>query len=334
MSGSKNEIHRIIKSLTYFQKSFLFDFFNKWRMSHIEVIINQTIINHIATLSVNITEEVKTPNFLTSHITSIPNHKLVNDENRNHTSNKPKSTKSTNAVIFANAAKPKNNHAIITYFSISFLSFELFLFWRKIRPANKANKHKAITHKSVLLSTITRNAHIQLVNQSSKIYHHIVIQFQFVSGSVTMLFHFFNSDFSSLFSFLSFTNVNIWKIIAIQNISTRVALMLFIEIAILSEDKPNHQPVQPVREKINVRNWCRNHGIPFATVFHRYIPAFSAKIFGIYMYSWFASQAVEYGTNAFWIHIYRYAKERMTGNNIIKSQIFFQIFSHDRIHIL
>ena len=104
--------------------------------------------------------------------------------------------------------------------------------------------------------------------------------------------------------------------------------MLFIEIAILSVDKPNHQLVHPVREKINVKNWCQNHGIQLATLFHRYTQAFSANILGIYMYSWFASHAVEYGVNAFCIHIYRYANEKNIGNNIAKNQIFFLFKFH------
>jgi len=140
----------------------------------------------------------------------IQSHKLVNHQNRNHTSNNPKSTKSTNAVIFASAANPKNSHAINTYFNISFLSPDS-LFCRNIKPANNAKRDKAITHKSVLLSTITRNAHIQPVNHSNNIYHHIVTQFQFDnSTSVIEFFHFVNSDFSSLsFSFLLLTSVNI-----------------------------------------------------------------------------------------------------------------------------
>ena len=85
-------------------------------------------MNQVAFESVNITEDVRMLNFLTNHITIIHNHRLVNDENHNHTSNNPKSTKSTNAVIFANAANPKNNHAIIIYLRISFLSLEAFLF--------------------------------------------------------------------------------------------------------------------------------------------------------------------------------------------------------------
>jgi hypothetical protein len=84
-------------------------------------------MNQVAFLSVSITEEVNILNFLANHITIIHSHKLVKHENRNHTSSSPKSTKSTNAVILANAANPKNNHAINTYLNISFLSLD-FLF--------------------------------------------------------------------------------------------------------------------------------------------------------------------------------------------------------------
>jgi ABC-type methionine transport system ATPase subunit len=97
-------------------------------INHTNVTIHQIVINHIAFSSVIITEEVNTLNFLANHITIIHNPRLVNHQNRNHTSNNPKSAKSTNAVIFANAANQKNNHAIITYFSNSFLSLESFLF--------------------------------------------------------------------------------------------------------------------------------------------------------------------------------------------------------------
>ena len=81
-------------------------------------------MNQVALESVNITEEVNTLSFLTNHITIIHNHRLVSDENRNHTNNSPKSTKSTNAVIFANVANQKNNPAIIIYLRISFLSLD------------------------------------------------------------------------------------------------------------------------------------------------------------------------------------------------------------------
>jgi hypothetical protein len=105
-----------------------------------------------------------------------------------------------------------------------------------------------------LLSTITRNAHIQPVNHNNNIYHHIVIQFQFdISTSEIVFFHSSNPEFS-FFPFLLLTRLNIWNIIAIQKIRTKAALMLFIEIAMLSDDRPNHQLVHPVREKMNVKN--------------------------------------------------------------------------------
>ena len=93
----------------------------------IKVITHQIIINHVAFSSLSMDEEVRILNFLTNHITIIHIPTLVNDENRNQISNNPKSTKSTNAVIFANAANPKNNPAIKTYFNISFLLLD-FLF--------------------------------------------------------------------------------------------------------------------------------------------------------------------------------------------------------------
>lgn len=232
-------------------------------------------------------------------------------------------------------ANQKNNHVTMRYFNISFLSCVFFLDWMKIKPDSKASNDNDIIHKSILLSTITRNAHIQPVSHNSKKYHHIVIQCQFDNSSMIAFFHFFSSVFSSLFSlFLLFIKPKIWKIIAIQKIRTKVALILFIETAILSEDNPNHQLLHLVKEKTNVKNCCQNHGILLASVLHQYIQLFSANIFGIYIYSWFASQAVEYGTKAFWIHIYRYAREKIIGNNMNKNQIFFHKFSHDKTHLL
>ena len=104
--------------------------------------------------------------------------------------------------------------------------------------------------------------------------------------------------------------------------------MLFIEIAILSGDKPNHQFVHHVNENMKVKNWCQNPGILFAKVFHQYIQAFSANILGIYIYSWLASQAVEYGVNEFCIHIYKYANDNIIGKDRAIIQILFD-FQND-----
>ena len=90
--------------------------------------INQIIINQVALESVNITEDVKMLNFLTSHITIIHKPRDVIGENHNQTNNNPNNAKSTNAVIFAKAENPNNNQAMITYFNNSFLSFVVSLF--------------------------------------------------------------------------------------------------------------------------------------------------------------------------------------------------------------
>jgi len=41
---------------------------------------------------------------------------------------------------------------------------------------------------------------------------------------------------------------------AIQNINTKLALILFIEIAMLSDDNPNHPFVHQVNENIKAKN--------------------------------------------------------------------------------
>ena len=74
-----------------------------------------------------------------------------------------------------------------------------------ISHAKRASSHRAITHKSVLLSTITRKAHIQLVNRKSNINRPVVIHFEFSMFStliVVLFFHFFSLEIS-LSSFFS-----------------------------------------------------------------------------------------------------------------------------------
>ena len=112
-----------------------------------------------------------------------------------------------------------------------------------------------MTHRSVLLSTITKNAHIHPVNQSNRRYHHIVIQFQFSISDFILLSHFFNSDFSPSFSsLLLLISEKTWKIKAIQKMRTKAALILFMEIAMLSGDSPSHQLLHPVNEKMKAKN--------------------------------------------------------------------------------
>jgi len=194
-------------------------------------------------------------NFLTTHIVIIPIHRVVKEENQSQTSSNQNNTKSTKAVTFANVAKPKNNQVIIKYFKTSFLLSESFLFCRKINQANKASKDRAITQRSVLLSTITRKAHIPLVNHNNKIDHQTDIQTQLSHFSfIAKIFFHFSNLTSSESDFFLFTNEKIWNTIAIPKINTKTAPKKFIETAKLSGDNPNHQSVQPVNENINVKN--------------------------------------------------------------------------------
>ena len=129
INGIKNQIHKIIKSLRFFKKSFLPERFRKLIISHKTATTHHIIINQVALESVRITEEVSTLNFLTSHIAIIHSHRLVIEENHNQTSSNPNRTKSTNAVILASAANQKNNHAIKIYLNKSFFHRFSFHVW-------------------------------------------------------------------------------------------------------------------------------------------------------------------------------------------------------------
>ena len=113
MNGNKKLIHNSTRFTKLFQTNFLFHDFNKVIISHNTVIIIQISINRVAFASVIITEDVKMLNFLDNHITVTPSHNVHIGENRSHTNNNQNSTRSTNAVIFAKAAKPKITHVMI-----------------------------------------------------------------------------------------------------------------------------------------------------------------------------------------------------------------------------
>ena len=219
--------------------------------------MNHMINNRRALVSVNMAEDVNILNFLRSHITIIHNHRLVIGENRNDISNNQNNVRSTKAVIFAIAANQNSSHAIIMYFSNSFFSLPSSLFLRNINQASKASNDSAITHRSVLLSTITKKAHIPLVNHNNNTVHHIVIPFTLAKSLVMMIFFF---DFSAICflssssSFFFVMRLKVWKIIAIQNINTKLALILFIDMVMLSDDNPNRPFVHPVNENMKAKN--------------------------------------------------------------------------------
>jgi hypothetical protein len=73
-------------------------------------------------------------------------------------------------------ANQKNTPVSTIYLSSSFLSVELIFSQRNINQTKSAKRLKNITHKSDLLSTITKKAPIPLVNRISKVDHHTIIQ--------------------------------------------------------------------------------------------------------------------------------------------------------------
>jgi len=125
--------------------------------------------------------------------------RLVIGENRNHINSNQNNVRSTKAVILASAANQNKSHAIIMYLSNSFFSLPSSLFLRNINQASNASNDNAITHRSVLLSTITKNAPIPLVNHNNNMVHHIVMPF--TSGNSLTIIAFF-LDFSAI-DFLS-----------------------------------------------------------------------------------------------------------------------------------
>lgn len=135
-----------------------------------------------------------------------------------------------------------------------------------------ANIVIAITHRSVLLSTKTKKAHIQLVS------HNRIRNQPKYNGR----FLFFNSLLSS---FLSFEKKDIIScIVPIPIISTYTQLMKFIATAIVSGHIQNFLKA-PNKLNQNVINECRNQGAHDTTEFHRKTQLFIAKIFGVYIYS-------------------------------------------------
>ncbi len=86
--------------------------------------------------------------------------------------NIPKSAISKNAVGLAILANAKKNHETATYFSASLCTnvpslCESEMNFKKINPESIAKIVNAITPRSVLLSTKTKNAPIPLVNQNN-----------------------------------------------------------------------------------------------------------------------------------------------------------------------
>lgn len=149
------------------------------------------IITHIITIFIHRFGVIKSAAFTGCNIHINPtaithNHKLNNQSINNATKINQNTTISINALGFAIPARANNTHDNSTYFIIFLSIFICFSVSHKLRikinQANIAKIVKAITHRSVLLSTNTKNAHIQLVNQSNKVIHQIPNEIVFVSS--------------------------------------------------------------------------------------------------------------------------------------------------------
>jgi hypothetical protein len=139
------------------------------------------MITHKTTTLIHISGVIKSAAFTGCKIHIIPiaithNHKLNSQSINIATNIKPNTTISMKALGLAIPAMAKKNQDKIRYFN-SFLSIHLTFLISHILRINKnpdkiANIVKAITPRSVLLSTNTKNAHIQLVNHISNVDHH------------------------------------------------------------------------------------------------------------------------------------------------------------------
>ena len=202
---------------------------------------------------------------------------------QNPTSNNAKITTSIKAVGFAITANPKKRAERIRYFKLCFESVSTPFFWkwlRKIIPPNKARIVSARTPISVLLSTNTRNAPIPLVS-------HIRRSPRPTRKEV--------SSVSSEDSFLPKTRSASLSTPS-QKINTRIPLKALRLIATVSFAILKKFPRGAQREKKKEMYPCQRYCTPLAgPIFPQRIPAFSAITLGTYIYSWFASQAVEYG---------------------------------------
>ena len=144
------------------------------------MILIKHIINHKITNFVQISGVIKSAAFTACKIHIIPtdiihSHKLNNPSINNAINIKPNTTISMNALGFAIPARAKSTHDIIKYFNSFLSSFLIFVRSHRLRiiinHASIASNVIAITHKSVLLSTNTKNAHIQHVSHISNVDH-------------------------------------------------------------------------------------------------------------------------------------------------------------------
>jgi hypothetical protein len=143
----------------------------------ITILIAHTI-NHKITNFTQISGVMKSAAFTGCKIHIIPtamthNHRLNNPSINNATNINQNTTISINALGFAIPASANKTHDIIRYLNSFLLNLSIFVKSHKLRIIinhdSIASNVIAITHRSVLLSTNTKNAHIQLVSHISNV---------------------------------------------------------------------------------------------------------------------------------------------------------------------
>jgi hypothetical protein len=139
-----------------------------------------------------------------------------------------------------------------------------------MKPERIANIVRAITQRSVLLSTKTKNAHIQLHNQSNNIIQPVP-KVRFSAFSSRLIF----SEKYSITSFMRAT----------QNIKHKGHDKKFMLTAIVSGESRHQLNIDQILNQ-NVMNAYRKNGIVHAVhTFHQSNQKFSAIIFGVYIYA-------------------------------------------------
>lgn len=137
----------------------------------------------------------------------------------------------------------------------------------------------AITQRSVLLSTKTKKAHIPLHSHNNKVAHHAANQ---IHSTSSFSLSFFETKKPS-------TSLTSNK----PKIKHKGHDKKFIATAIVSGDNRSHENTEPILNQKEIKAYHK-YGIDSAVhMFHRNNQWFSAITFGVYIYAWLASQAVE-----------------------------------------
>lgn len=177
----------------------------------------------------------------------IPSHRAITSSIHSPIRSNPNNAISTNAVGLDILARAKKTPETMTYFTAC-LSNHLLSLMRSATTLSRINHDKiarivmAITPRSVLLSTKTKNAPIPLVSQNSM-----------PSRPKLNANHFSSSSFLPKKLNTSLTS-------PILNIITNIPLRKFIATAMVSADSQNRLLIGCIRLNQNEINICRKYG--------------------------------------------------------------------------